>query len=418
MLIDLNSGRIDAYDLKLFSKNLFIDSGAETTFFMLKDNDGCILLRAGDDDLLIKSHSYTVWETPEEGKENKNSPGIRLAFGTNTAKPYVNIRGKESSIFYVAENSYYIQTDGYSDSGKTGAKINLTSGAFKLTGYADSTGNYAGSYVQLSSESPYFRVHLKDSDSDLNLINIGNDSFYMNSPNWTSGSKGMQINMMTPKIEMYKNSTDGIWINAAKDTYPIQIGDAFENTSGNTIRNLRFSWDGGIYGGHHSAKNKKDDYYPWYITPKGVISFNSGEINSCTIDNCTMTRASIKTGSIGGWTIGTNLSGNGTISGGTISGSSISGGTIEGTTIKGSTIYIDNHKLYFTEMNYVSNITNASSYGHTGGWGTVASYSTKVSLMGGDGQTVYDGVTLIYTVGERAFDRSQRYAIAYNPNAG
>lgn len=326
MLIDLNSGRIDAYDLKLFSKNLFIDSGAADTFFMLKDNDGCILMRAGENDLLIKSHSYTKWISPSDDAEaaKNNQPGIKLAFGTGTTKPYVDIKGKESRIFYVGESSYYIQTDGYSSSGKTGAKINLTSGAFNLMGYADSSGEYAGSYVKLSSESPYFRVHLKDSDSDLNLINIGNDSFYMNSPNWVSGSKGMQINMMTPKIEMYKDSTDGIWINASKSSYPIQVGDAFTNTSGNTVRNFRISWDGGLYGGHYNAKNTSDDYSPWYITPAGKASFSY--INA-------------QSGKIGNWSLSsTGLSGSGTISGGTISGSTISGSTISGTTITGGTI--------------------------------------------------------------------------------
>lgn len=415
MLIDLNSGRIDAYDLKLFSKNLFIDSGAEETFFMLKDNDGCILMRAGDDDLLIKSHSYTKWINPSDDAEaaKNNSPGIRLAFGTNTSKPYVNIQGKESSIFYVGESSYYIQTDGYSNQGKTGANINLSKGDFNLIGY-NSSGDYAGSYVKLSSSAPYFRVHLKDSDSDLDLIYIGNETFYMKSPNWVSNQSGMLINMMTPKIEMYNkdNSDKGLWINADKTVYPIQIGDAFENTSGNIIRNLRFSWDGGIYGGHHSAKNKGDDYYPWYITPKGVISFNSGDIDSCNINNCTMTKAKIKTGSIGGWTIGTNLSGNGTISGGTISGSTISGSTISGGTISGTTVYIDDHKLYFSEMNYISNIsTPSSSYEY--GWGTIGSYTTGVSLMGGDGKTVYNDCVLLYSVGQRSYSKSHRYVISY-----
>ena len=322
MLIDLNSGRIDAYDLKLFSKNLFIDSGAEDTFFMLKDNDGCILLRAGDDDLLIKSHSYTVWETPEEGKENKNSPGIRLAFGTNTAKPYVNIRGKESSIFYVAENSYYIQTDGYSDSGKTGARINLTNGSFNLMGYS-SEDQYSGSYVKISS-SPQIQMYLKEFELDddgkvtttiksqKTLLNVSPSTFLLQSPKWTkSGTDetkygGMQINMMTPKIEMWKlGEGKGIYIDASRSRsdWPIQIGDPYDNDKN---LNLRIGWDGSLQGGK-IGKNAEE----WYIKADGSVSF--------------------KKGYIGGWTIGvSSLSGEGKIEGGTIDGSYIYGSTIDG----------------------------------------------------------------------------------------
>jgi hypothetical protein len=48
MYIDLQTGSIDAYHLKIQSKNILLDSSAEADpYFIIKDDDGCNLLYAG-----------------------------------------------------------------------------------------------------------------------------------------------------------------------------------------------------------------------------------------------------------------------------------------------------------------------------------------------------------------------------------
>jgi len=60
MFLDLATGRFNAFNLNIASKNLLIDSNIDaTTFFIVKDNDGCNLINAGQDDFYIQSHTYS-----------------------------------------------------------------------------------------------------------------------------------------------------------------------------------------------------------------------------------------------------------------------------------------------------------------------------------------------------------------------
>jgi hypothetical protein len=59
---NLQTGHIDAYNFLLTSKNVLIDSRVEADpFFVIKDNDGCILFHAGQDKgYYLQSHGYSM----------------------------------------------------------------------------------------------------------------------------------------------------------------------------------------------------------------------------------------------------------------------------------------------------------------------------------------------------------------------
>lgn len=227
---DLQTGLLDAYDLKILTKNVLIDSSATADpFFVVKDNDGC-------------------------------------------------------NLFYAGIDNYYLKSHGYSDTDLRGMKIDLTSGLinaynFSLTGNAGS-GNYAGSYLKITS-TPSLTLHLKDSTNsyNLDLLKIDTSNFVMNSANWGS-NKGMQIDVGKGFIKMYRegSSDNAILIDSTVSTsgFPFQIGKVVGER-----RAFNIKWDGTIEGG---ASNRT-----WKITSGGDATFdyliaNGGKIGDITIN--------------------------------------------------------------------------------------------------------------------------------------
>ena len=93
-------------------------------------------------------------------------------------------------------------------SGTEGMELNLTKGTLKaFSGFnlkAKSPTN--GSYIQLSSEgNPYFRVHHENGSQNLDLINITDSTFMIQSQNWLSGTSGLQMNLTKGTFKAYDN---------------------------------------------------------------------------------------------------------------------------------------------------------------------------------------------------------------------
>ena len=143
-------------------------------------------------------------------------------------------------VFYVGSDTSYLQTVDYSSSKKTRARITLksandtstssTSPSFDIKAYSNTGG------IKISSISPYFVAQTKNvSDTNYKtLINVGNESFYLQSANYSpptsqscytstvldgetvliendnittstaiSGGRGMRIDLATGKIIGY-----------------------------------------------------------------------------------------------------------------------------------------------------------------------------------------------------------------------
>ena len=76
--MDLQNGSLDAYNFKLSSKNVFINSTDESAaFFVIKDNAGSNLFYAGPSDYYLKSNDYKTGEKgiklTLQGGENKKT---------------------------------------------------------------------------------------------------------------------------------------------------------------------------------------------------------------------------------------------------------------------------------------------------------------------------------------------------------
>ena len=141
-------------------------------------------------------------------------------------------------------------------SGAEGMELNLTKGTLKaFSGFnlkAKSPNN--GSYIQLSSEgNPYFRVHHESDTQNLDLINITDSTFMIQSQNWISGTSGLQMNLTKGTFKAYDNFSliskitngtyNGSYIQLTADsgaTYPLSLivhytctnsGDASQNNN-------------------------------------------------------------------------------------------------------------------------------------------------------------------------------------------
>lgn len=203
-LLDLTNGYINAFNLSLASKNIFIDSsngpdgeGADP-FLIIKDNDGCNLIYAGQTDFYIQSHTYSRYTLGKDVLTDDNGnnyyyPGMKFrTYADGDDYNFLfDIRGNYQSLIRVEKDKFYFQSDDYSAENLLGMNINLQDGSidaynFTLRGYANED-QYLGSYLHLSS-NPELIIHLKDNTNnyDVDLISIGIENFLLQSNNWAS----------------------------------------------------------------------------------------------------------------------------------------------------------------------------------------------------------------------------------------
>ena len=200
-LLDLTNGHINAFNLSISSKNVFIDSTENADpFFIVKDNDGCNLIYVGTEKFYIQSHSYSEYLRGITKDDGTYSPAIRINFATTT-NMLMNIRGQNQALFYVGSKNYYLQSDDFVEASSgvygKGMKIDLREGSllgynFSLRGEnGKETDPQVGSYIQMTSD-PLFQIHLKEkvdnSTRDIDLIKISPSTCVMHSPDWNSGS--------------------------------------------------------------------------------------------------------------------------------------------------------------------------------------------------------------------------------------
>jgi hypothetical protein len=116
-LLDLTNGHINAFNLSIASKNVFIDSSEKADpFLIIKDNDGCNLIYAGQKDFYIQSHTYSKYALGEVEIDENNVeytlPGFKfrtyLEKNKNTYNFLFDIRGKQQSIIYADTKDFFL----------------------------------------------------------------------------------------------------------------------------------------------------------------------------------------------------------------------------------------------------------------------------------------------------------------------
>ena len=252
--LDLKNSLLDAYNLKITSKNLFINStGDGKPYFVIKSN-------------------YS--ETENESYRN---------------------------LMYVDNETYYLQSVDFKpkdDEGYMGSGMKLTMRgtkpgieAYNFTLRSGNTG--AGDHrIILQDESPYFTVNTNAGTEEepvtKPLAIIGNTDFYFQSIDFDDDKKtGIKLSLSDKKLIAYSGftlqaykGTQYVLLDATAASYPLKV-------YGSDEKYFQVNWDGGLYATGADIK--------------GTINATSGSFNG------TITAID---GKIGGWVIGeTTLTG-------------------------------------------------------------------------------------------------------------
>lgn len=220
MYIDLQTGSIDAYYLKIQSKNILLDSSEKANpYFIIKDDDGCNIFYAGTDNYYLQTHGYTKREpaNPYE-KTTKYGVGTKIDLQNNSIDAYdFYIRGEESS-----------------------------------------NEQFKGSYMLLSSE-PIFKIHLVDSTNkyDLDLLSITTTEFIMHSANW--GEKETITTTTTSRTATVQNADGGLAVRTGPSA-----------ASGKGYKTLSYNDNGTTFEVYGSATDEAGNTW-WSLNPDNSI---------------------------------------------------------------------------------------------------------------------------------------------------
>lgn len=305
------------------------------------------------DDGIIEMHGAT--KSGKNGNfENTTYEGsgamIRLNVADNK-EPYFEIhtateddpletdpaKQKSRPIMIVGLKDYRLQSADFkqekTNEPGSGMQIDLNEGRilgydFELKGVDPDTGSYFHLNSEGSTSKPYFKIFYKNPEGTdaqkkgLNLINITQKDFLMQSQDWVAGSSGTQINLATGKINSYsfdlyaKGGSGYIKLSSTDATYPLNINGGF-----------KVKWDGSFSGAGTAFS----------VDASGNLKATGGTIGGWTINQTTLTSGSTTLNSNGSITCGTGFSvttagvikaTSGTVGGWTLSGSTLVGGGI------------------------------------------------------------------------------------------
>jgi hypothetical protein len=120
MKINLKNGRIDAYNLKITSQNIILDSASESTYFKIKDDAGKTLMNVGKSSYYLQSSNYDA--TKGTGVK------IDLDSGSISADSFqIKAEGltlDSDGTFYIGDGTEYIS---FSSAG-----LSIAASSFKL----------------------------------------------------------------------------------------------------------------------------------------------------------------------------------------------------------------------------------------------------------------------------------------------
>lgn len=263
MKIDLMTGFIDAYNFKLISKNVLIDSTDDAeTYFAIKDNSNQIMFYAGSRNNLDKFYLKSTDFVPMSGTSLGSGMKLTLAGGTPN--------GIEAYSFDLRAGN---------------------------TGYGDHE------IVLSDSGDPYFMINTDYNNKTKTLVNISKTEQSLQSADYDGTAKeGIRLSLSGKELKAYSGFTlqayksgtsQYVLLDATALDYPLKV-------FGSNDKYFQVNWNGGL-------KATGADI-------SGTINASSGSFNG--------TITAIK-GEIGGWVISSDAltSSNGSVelnSGGSI----------------------------------------------------------------------------------------------------
>lgn len=217
--LDLTNSLLDAYKLKVTSKNLFLNSTSKGSepYFVIKHN------------------------------EDKNSNG------TPTEKNYKNL-------MYVGSDNYYLQSANYipmsvNKNGHMGQgmRLDLAGDSPRITAYnfdlrAGNTGYGDHQIILSDSGSPYLQINTAYNNATKTLVKISKDEQYLQSSDFSdSGATGIQLSLSGKRLkaysgftlQAYKGSGQYVLLDATATSYPLKV-------YGSDDKYFQVNWDGGL----------------------------------------------------------------------------------------------------------------------------------------------------------------------------
>ena len=256
--LDLANSLLNAYKLKVTSKNLYLNSTSHTVdpYFVIKH---------------------------DEDYDDEGNP---------TEKHYKNL-------MYVGSNNYYLQSANYIPMSNNhmgqGMRLDLAGNSPKITAYnfdlrAGNTGYNKHTIILSDSGSPYLEVNSAYNQANKTLISISESDQYLQSIDYDSDAKtGIKLSLSDKQLKAYSgftlqaykpNTTQYVLLDATATDYPLKV-------YGSDTSYFQVNWNGAL-----SATG---------ADISGTINASDGSFNG------TITA---KDGSIGGWEIGeTTLTG-------------------------------------------------------------------------------------------------------------
>ena len=258
----------------------------------------------------------------------------------------------------------------------SGTMIDLTNG--KIKSYNFNLEAYDGaSYIWMSSSgNPWFQIHYQPDDgsgTNINLIHISKNAYYLQSANWNGSSAGTKFNLANGDLTSYVGKIQygtsilsstvfqKTILNNNRQDWRFTIGDNFGVTQAGYVYANQGHFYGDITGGSITIGNN------FSVTSEGIVTAKGGSYTNISASGGTFDSITVK----GNSSFGGNISSNATISGGTLTGAAIYAGP---TTNSQYAVRIDS-----SGVNITGTITATS--------GKIGPYKIDTSLTG-------NGVTL------------------------
>ena len=256
--LDLKDGILDAYNFKLNSKNIMINSSEKANaFFIIKNNDGKNLFYAGPDNYYLKSNDF------ESMSNNSLGSGLKLTL--------MDFPGSPSGI------------EAYN---------------FDLR-----AGNVNGDHAIILSDSgsPYFRVNANVNGTTKTLVNISTTEQSFQSSDYNGVDTGIRLSLSDKELKAYSgftfqayssnSSKKYIKFDSSAYTYPFEIyggGDTvtYKDVDGNSHQvesAFKVDWSGQVNatGGTFNAINATNATFAGNITASAITG---GIITGATIE--------------------------------------------------------------------------------------------------------------------------------------
>ena len=211
---DLKTGLLDSYNLKLISKNVYLDSSDNSSnYFVVKNNDGRNLLYLGDNSQYLQSADYNETEGAEDGVklDLKNGSLIGYDFklhagnnktyteiNSNAEKSQVIVKNDGKTLFDVGSNKFLLQSKEYTE-GTSGLQLDLIKGTIK--GHDISISSKTGeSSFEIQSDGDPFLKFIHEGNT---IVELSTSKQFLQSVDWDGSSIGTKIDLANGKITSY-----------------------------------------------------------------------------------------------------------------------------------------------------------------------------------------------------------------------